>query len=87
MNDNATRRPPLSGLVLPPAPRVVRSERCENCKFATTSLGPNGPQLECRRFPPGIVSPAPQMLTTVFPVIAPEAWCGEWRNGALKLDS
>ena len=52
-----------------------RKERCETCLWGEASQ--KYPELVgCRRFPPTF--PALQK-SAVWPLTAPEDWCGEWQ--------
>ncbi len=57
-----------------------RYVRCADCVYVS-------PESRCRRYPPVIV---PEYLVvehgkgSMYPVVEPEGWCGEWR---LRLDN
>jgi hypothetical protein len=54
---------------------VAKPQACEFCEFAYR--GREG--LECRRFPPTRPPSGPPAKLWKFPVVWPDAWCGEWK--------
>lgn len=73
-------------LILPEAKAVIRTSRCENCKFGVPTPDPQDPRLLCYRNPPHVnafVGPDPTngmmaiMNSTVRPLVKAEEWCGE----------
>lgn len=84
-------------ILLPPGVKVIRSNRCELCKFSDSIPAPTDgskpdPRLHCHRSPPNItayIGPGPDMrptimTTTAFPLVNDTDWCSEW---AQKLQS
>ncbi len=65
---------------------------CETCNFfAEGDINPNNITNRtyfCKRYPPSsLVLPATNQtgqmsvqISSVFPMTAPESWCGEWEN-------
>lgn len=50
-------------------------ECCATCKFCRDIQGENG---WCHRRAPQVISRLGEPPTTMFPVIKPTWWCGEW---------
>ena len=75
----------------PAAARLVRPNRCENCKYASPSQQGQG-LLDCHFGPPNVngvfmgmgkdpVSgqAGPQMMAhTAFPIVRPDDFCAQW---------
>jgi hypothetical protein len=52
-----------------------RPQRCENCRYAETTLSPDDPDAgECRRYPPVLSCGG----KADFPKVRRADWCGEW---------
>jgi hypothetical protein len=53
---------------------------CQNCKFARRDAEWEGDALlECHRYPPLL----DEKDARIFPVVAADDWCGEWRLGVV----
>ena len=53
----------------------VSMNHCESCKF----FEPNSPQQgACRRMPPVPFATGPDQVTSAFPTVQQNSWCGEW---------
>lgn len=50
---------------------------CETCLYGVI-CGPES--IACHRYPPTITKAEGNTVTTYFPVLSPEAWCGEWKQ-------
>lgn len=68
------------------ATRVIRTERCEKCKWKGDQIQPG--KFECRESPPTVTSipvqqrpgaPPGFMAHTTFPIVQPDYWCGRFR--------
>ncbi len=57
-------------------------QACENCHF---SIPANDEQIVyiCHRYPPTITHMQGAQMTTNFPIIRADAWCGEWKQGLI----
>jgi len=52
---------------------------CENCKYFVTSGALYSPINRCHRYPPYLVDwEFHNGITVDWPVVAPDAWCGEF---------
>lgn len=74
----------LVGVGLPP---LIGDKRCENCKHSAPPLDAKAKALgllDCRRYPPQVVIPGQGQVLSTFPVVGPDASCGEW---LVKLNS
>jgi|EndMetStandDraft_4_1072995.scaffolds.fasta_scaffold139601_3 hypothetical protein len=49
---------------------------CNTCHYGMV-CGPES--IACHRYPPTITKAEENTVTTYFPVLSPEAWCGEWK--------
>lgn len=56
------------------------TENCENCRFSR-SIG-NEAGVACHRFPPTITHAEGGTVTSFFPLLANESWCGEYKRRA-----
>lgn len=70
-------------LVMHPAPRLERLEKCSSCKFHDKA--PDGRTYECRFYPPtGMLVPTgPQgqaVPVSFFPIVAPDWYCHQWKH-------
>jgi hypothetical protein len=50
---------------------------CETCHHGFV-CGPES--IACHRYPPIVTKAEGNEVTTYFPVLSPEAWCGEWKQ-------
>ena len=71
---------------------MAKDRRCETCKFSHKES--DYLELQCRRFPPGVVMPGSFVERVSasgvrpgfdavgggvdFPCVKPDDWCGEW---------
>lgn len=87
---------PLQPFQMPTAPgaaRLVRPQRCENCKYASPSQQGDG-LLDCHFGPPSVNGifmgmgknpmtgqTGPQILNnTSFPILRPDDFCAQWAS-------
>jgi len=49
---------------------------CKDCHYARPV---SETAVACRRFPPTITEATGNTVTTYFPLLANEEWCGEWK--------
>jgi len=77
-------------ILLPPKPKVIRKNRCQNCGYSQLMRGAD---YECHRGPPAAQAFPVQsqqagqpnfMIHTCHPIVKDIDWCGEWKA---KLDS
>lgn len=64
---------------LPQPMKLIRSHRCENCKWSERE-GPTSKNFMCHRNPPTVtILPTNQgpMPVCSFAVVTPTQWCGE----------
>jgi len=54
------------------------SKQCENCFYGRDG-GPG--VVICQRYPPTITNIEGTQVTSHFPLLAPNIWCGEWKQG------
>lgn len=86
-NDNAL--PP--GLAGPSTDKLIRSDRCECCKFSERMPGTD-PRFECHRYPPhassflapGASGGATIASNSAYPICFGTHWCGEWKPKVLQ---
>jgi len=52
------------------------AECCENCYYSRAN---DETSITCCRYPPAITRVDGKQVTTFFPLLRHEAWCGEWR--------
>jgi len=52
-------------------------ENCSTCKYFAVIDGKVG---NCRRFPPVPFPVGPNNVSTIWPAVRHEQWCGEWRQ-------
>lgn len=57
-------------------PMATIKKICNTCHYGMV-CGPES--VACHRYPPTITKTEENAVTTYFPVLAPEAWCGEWK--------
>lgn len=77
----------MGALVLAGRPPLIGEKRCESCKHSAPPMDPQAKAnglLDCRRYPPQVVIPGPGQVLSTFPVVGPDASCGEW---LVKLNS
>ena len=59
--------------------KLIRSNRCENCRWAEAE-GPQSQNFMCHRNPPGIgfvVTQKGPIPISSFAIVLPDQWCGE----------
>jgi hypothetical protein len=61
------------------------AQKCKNCLYGHSVGNPNA--VLCCRYPPTIVKVEDQVITSYFPLVNLEAWCGEWKRRRLKNDT
>jgi len=52
-------------------------EQCQNCFYSRAN---DSSSVSCCRYPPTITQVNGPQVTTFFPLLRLEAWCGEWRQ-------
>lgn len=56
-------------------------QRCGNCYY-----GKLGAEIVCcQRFPPLVTKVEGENVTSTFPLLRIDGWCGEWRKDETKL--
>lgn len=72
----------MTAIILPKLPKpmkLIRTHRCENCKWAEAE-GPGSVNFMCHRNPPAVgflptnKGPIP---VAAFAIVQPDQWCGE----------
>ncbi len=53
----------------------MNMNHCDSCKFFEQSSPEQG---ACRRMPPVPFPTGPGQVTSAFPTVQPQSWCGEW---------
>ena len=85
----------MKPIILPGLPqpmKLIRSNRCETCKWAEPE-GPQSKNFTCHRSPPGVgFIPTNQgpMAIASFAIVQPDQWCGEHQpkiGGATAIDA
>lgn len=64
---------------LPKPMKLIRSQRCENCKWGEAE-GPQSKNLFCHMNPPMVsilATNAGPMPFAAFPIVQPDQWCGK----------
>lgn len=59
--------------------------KCKNCIYGHSIGNPNA--VLCCRYPPTIMKVEDQTITSYFPLVNLEAWCGEWKRRRLRKDT
>ena len=72
-----TNLPPLNNSLPSLSTPLIRPDQCVKCKFS--SAVPQQRVLQCRRNPPQASVLANGQSLTVFPLVQPDQWCGEFR--------
>lgn len=72
----------MKPIILPGLPqpmKLIRSNRCENCRWAEAE-GAASKNFTCHRSPPGVgfvpTNRGPAAIAS-FPIVQPDQWCGE----------
>ena len=56
------------------------ARNCGTCHHGA-SVGPDS--IACHRYPPTITKTEGNEVTTYFPLLSKNAWCGEWKVGSI----
>lgn len=51
---------------------------CRNCAYSRP--GTDDTFVICQRYPPTITKIVGDAVSSTFPLLSSEAWCGEWRS-------
>lgn len=54
---------------------TMKRNSCETCRFFELNAPTQG---ACRRFPPVPFPSGPEQLTSAWPTVQTQAWCGEY---------